>query len=79
MACNAPTCGYPDWQFTDFIATAIWRASCYRKKSQRSGMHPVSGDEAGSAAALAVMCRFKSREVLAESAAVDQPGEMVEA
>ncbi len=43
MACNAPTCGYPDWRFTDFIATAIWRTSCYRKKSQRSGMHPTLG------------------------------------
>src|SRR3954454_4192623 len=41
MACNAPTCGYPDWPFTDFIATAIWRTSCYHKKSQRSGMHPT--------------------------------------
>jgi hypothetical protein len=41
MACNVPTCGYPDWRFTDFIAMAIWRTSCYRKKSQRSGMHPV--------------------------------------
>jgi hypothetical protein len=42
IACNAPTCGYPDWRFTDFIATAIWRTSCYRKKSQRSGMHPIN-------------------------------------
>jgi len=40
IACNAPTCGYPDWRFTDFIATAIWRTSCYRKKSQRSEMYP---------------------------------------
>jgi hypothetical protein len=43
MACNAPTCGYSGWWFTDFIATAIWRTSCYRKKSQRSGMHPDAG------------------------------------
>jgi len=46
IACNAPTCGYPDWRFTDFIATAIWRTSCYRKKSQRSGMHPIIDVEA---------------------------------
>ena len=39
ITCNAPTCGYLDWRFTDFIATAIWRTSCYRKKSQRSVMH----------------------------------------
>ena len=30
MACNAPTCGYPDWTFTDFIVTPIWRACRYR-------------------------------------------------
>jgi uncharacterized protein YjbI with pentapeptide repeats len=42
MVCNAPTCGYSGWWFTDFIATAIWRTSCYRKKSQRSGLREVN-------------------------------------
>jgi hypothetical protein len=40
MACNAPTCGYPDWPFTDFTVTPIWRACRYRKFPQRSGTHP---------------------------------------
>jgi uncharacterized protein YjbI with pentapeptide repeats len=42
MVCNAPTCGYSGSRFTDFIATAIWRTSCYRKKSQRSGLREVN-------------------------------------
>jgi hypothetical protein len=41
MACNAPTCGYSDWLFTDFTVTPIWRACRYRKFPQRSGMHPI--------------------------------------
>jgi hypothetical protein len=40
MACNAPTCSYPDWTFADFTVTPIWRACRYRKFPQRSGMHP---------------------------------------
>jgi hypothetical protein len=40
MACNTPTCGYPDWLFIDFTITPIWRAYRYRKFPQRSGMHP---------------------------------------
>jgi hypothetical protein len=40
MASNAPTCDCPDWPFTDFTITPIWRACCYSKFLQRSGKHP---------------------------------------
>jgi hypothetical protein len=47
MACNAPTCGYPDWTFTDFTVTPIWRACRYQISAEIRDVPQIGSTKTG--------------------------------